>query len=115
MVAAFFQPQTDGTAMNLRKYSRNYLSALGLEGGPGRRSLERRRLESQLRPCAGVAASLIRLDVCGQDAPVGLRKSFDVNFGSNSDRTILLLKFGRFGDDNRPLRNHPDPQKVASR
>ena len=31
--------------------------------------------------------SLIRFDVCGRDAPVGLNESFDVNFGANSDRS----------------------------
>ena len=74
--------------------------------------------DHQLRPCAAcVAASaslLIRFDVCGHDAPVGLRESFDVNFGANSDRSVLLLDLGSFGDDDRFLRDHPDPQKSPS-
>ena len=31
--------------------------------------------------------SLIRLDVCGEDAAVGLSESFDVDFGAKSDGT----------------------------
>jgi hypothetical protein len=61
---------------------------------------------------AGVGPhSLIRFDICGRDAPVGLNESFDVNFGANSDRSVLLLNHGSFRDDNRSLRDHPDPEK----
>ena len=58
--------------------------------------------------------SLIRFDICGRDAPVGLNESFNVNFGANSDRSILLLNHGSFRDDNRSLRDHPDPEKSTN-
>jgi hypothetical protein len=69
--------------------------------------------DHQLRPSAAcmAASSLIRFDVCGHDAPVGLSESFDVNLGANSERPVLLLKLGGFVYDHGFLRDHPDPQK----
>ena len=55
--------------------------------------------------------SLIRFDVCGRDAPVGLNESLDVNFGANSDRSVLLLNHCSFRDENRSSRDHPNPEK----
>ena len=58
--------------------------------------------------------SLIRLDVCGDDAAVGVSEAFDVDFGAESDRSILLLNRRSLGYDNRLLRDHPDPEKSTS-
>jgi hypothetical protein len=59
--------------------------------------------------------SLIRFDVCGHDAPIGLSESYDVNFGANSDWSVLLLNLGAIRYDNRPLRDHPNSEKLTNR
>ena len=58
--------------------------------------------------------SLIRFDVCSHDTPVGVSESFDVNFGAESDRSVLLFNRRSLGYDNRLLRDHPDPEKSTS-
>src|SRR5262245_23978852 len=60
-------------------------------------------------------SSLIRFDIHSHYASVGLGKSSHVDFGSDSDWSVFLLNLGSFRDDNRPLRDHPDPQEWASR
>ena len=55
-------------------------------------------------------ALLISFNVRGRDAPVGLNESFDVNFGANSDRTVLLFNLGSLCDNNGFLRDHPDSE-----
>ena len=59
-------------------------------------------------------SSLIRFDVCGHDASVGLSEPFNVNFGADSERTVLLFKLCRLGYDDRSLGNHPNPEKSTS-
>lgn len=60
-------------------------------------------------------ALFVRLDLSGQDAAIGLKEAFDLDFGANSDRPVILFDDDAICNDDDPIGDNPGSEELIRR